>query len=366
MYPGRTDPDFGIFVAQLERQLVAQGHELARAVIDRRGGSRTKYARLGADAAREAWRFQPDVVYAHFLVPAGALAALASLLADAPLVVTAHGRDVRNIGRIPGVREATRLVLRRAATVVCVSDYLRRELERALPEAASKTAVVDCGVDLDRFRGRDGGEARRRVGWDGGGPFFLFVGTLDERKNVLRLAEAFTRLGTGQLALVGDGPLRARLEALQHGVRSRLLHPDAQHGVRSHPLHPAAPVQRAGAGPVVRIVGRVPHPRVADWIAACDVLVQPSLVEPFGQALLEAMASERSVVATRVGGPPEFVTPRSGVLVDPTSVDSIERGLREALALPRPNLQARQAAARHDVRVQARRVSRILAEASSR
>ena len=103
---------------------------------------------------------------------------------------------------------------------------------------------------------------------------------------------------------------------------------------------------------------------MADWIAACDVLVQPSLVEPFGQAILEAMASERTVVATRVGGPPEFVPPEAGVLVDPESVDSIEAGLRLAAELPRPNPAARAAAAGHDVRRQARRVASLLERAA--
>ncbi len=332
MYPGRTDPDFGVFVAQLERQLIARGHDLQRAVVDHRGGSRTKYAQLGADAVRAAWRFRPDVVYAHFLAPAGALAAIASVVSGAPLVLTAHGRDVRNIGEIPGVRESTRVTVRRAAAVIAVSDYLRRELEAKLPELAGRVSVVDCGVDLDRFRGRDPAEARALVGWDGDGPRFLHVGSLDERKNVLRLADAFERLRGGQLAFVGDGPLRAHLEGR----------------------------------PGIRIAGRVAHPRVAEWVGACDILCQPSLVEPFGQALLEAMASERSVVATRVGGPPEFVSPASGVLVDPGSVEAIEEGLRAAARLPSPNAAARGEANRHDVRAQAARIERILAQASGR
>jgi glycosyltransferase involved in cell wall biosynthesis len=332
MYPGRTDPDFGVFVAQLERELIAQGHEIERAVIDQRGGSRSKYVRLGTDALRIGLRFDPEVVYAHFLVPTGALGALASVLTGAPLVVTAHGRDVRNIGEIPGVLEATKLTVRRAATIVAVSDYLRRELEAKLPELAGRVAVVDCGVDLDRFRGRDATEARARVGWDGEGPRFLFVGSMHERKNVLRLADAFASVETGQLVFVGDGPLRSALAG------------------------------RDG----IRLVGRVAHARVAEWIGACDVLCQPSLVEPFGQALLEAMASERSVVATRVGGPPEFVTPACGALVDPTSVESIADGLRKAAALPSPNVASRREASLHDVRVQAQRISRILADAVAR
>jgi glycosyltransferase involved in cell wall biosynthesis len=210
--------------------------------------------------------------------------------------------------------------------VIAVSDFLRRELETKVPEARGKTVVIDSGVDLERFRGRDAAEARATVGWDGEPPFFLCVGTLDERKNVLRLAEAFERLGSGSLAFVGDGPLRARLEGR----------------------------------PRIRVVGRVPHEQVADWIAASDVLCQPSLLEPFGQALLEALASERPVVATRIGGPPEFVTPEVGALVDPVSVDSIEAGLRAAADLPRPNVAGRAVAAEHDVKRQAERIGRVL------
>lgn len=332
MYPGRSDPDLGVFVAQVERELLAQGHEVERAVIDHRGGSRTKYVELGRDAFGKARSFRPHVVYAHFLVPAGALAAVAALASRAALVLTAHGRDVRNIGAIPGVRAATRLAVRRAAAVVAVSDYLRRELVLALPELRDRVEVIDCGVDLRRFRGRNATEARALLGWNGDGPFFVFVGTLDERKNVRRLLEAHERLGGGQLALVGDGPLRSL----------------------------------AAGRPGVRLAGRVPHPRVAEWIAACDVLALPSTIEPFGQTLLEAMASERSVVATRIGGPPEFVPPGAGVLVDPLSVESIEAGLREAAELPTPNLAARVAAAEHDVVRQAARIADVLERAAGR
>jgi glycosyltransferase involved in cell wall biosynthesis len=70
-------------------------------------------------------------------------------------------------------------------------------------------------------------------------------------------------------------------------------------------------------------------------------------------------------VATRVGGPPEFVTPQAGVLVDPASVASIAEGLLAAAELPSPNPAAREAAAGHDVRRQAERVERVLEEASA-
>src|SRR5260221_10648230 len=145
MYPGPDAPDLGTFVAQVERELVARGHEIELAVLDTRAGGKLRYVTLARRTLRAA---QPDVVYAHFLVPAGLIAAFAG---RAPLVVTAHGRDVRNIGAYPGMAATTRLVVRRASTVICVSDYLRRELETKLPEAVGKIEVVSSGVDRERF-----------------------------------------------------------------------------------------------------------------------------------------------------------------------------------------------------------------------
>jgi glycosyltransferase involved in cell wall biosynthesis len=216
--------------------------------------------------------------------------------------------------------------VRRAAAIVAVSDYLRRELEERVPEARGRVEVVDSGVDLTRFAPADAAPARAELGWEGDGPAFVCVGGLDERKNVLRLAAAFERHGEGRLAFVGDGPLRAQLEGR----------------------------------PGIQLAGRVEHDRVARWLAAADVVCQPSLVEPFGQAILEAMASARSVVATRVGGPPEFVPPEAGVLVDPLDEEAIAAGMRAAAALPSPNEAARAAAAEHDVNRQAERIEAIL------
>src|SRR5262249_56385983 len=95
-----------------------------------------------------------------------------------------------------------------------------------------------------------------------------------------------------------------------------------------------------------------------------DVVCQPSLVEPFGQALLEAMACGRSVVATSVGGPPEFVTPDAGVLVDPADGQALVEALRAAAALPTPNLAARAAAEEHDFLRQAERIEALLERAA--
>ena len=132
MYPGPDAPELGSFVATLEHALEARGHELARAVVDRRGG-RDRHARLAVDVLRTAHSFRPDVVYAHFLVPAGLLAALAG---RAPLVVTAHGQDVENARRSRAVRSATQLTVRRAHAVVAVSAWLLDRLVEVVPGCA--------------------------------------------------------------------------------------------------------------------------------------------------------------------------------------------------------------------------------------
>jgi glycosyltransferase involved in cell wall biosynthesis len=321
MYPGPAAPDLGVFVRGMEEALRARGHDLERAVLDTRGGGRRRYAVLARRARESASRFRPDVLYAHFLVPSGLIAGLAS---RAPLVVTAHGQDVRNIGAVLGVAPATRYVVERAATVVAVSDFLRRELETKIPAARGKTEVVDCGVDLERFPLLPARAA------DAAGPAYVCVGSLTRRKNVVRLARAFERLGEGTLTFVGEGLCRSHLEGR----------------------------------PGVTLAGRLPHGELSSCLAACDVLCLASLVEPFGQALLEAMASGRPVVATRVGGPPEFVTPEAGILVDPLDEEALADALRRAVVLPRPNEAARAVAGEHDVRRQAERVEAILERAA--
>src|SRR5207253_975709 len=86
-----------------------------------------------------------------------------------------------------------------------------------------------------------------------GGPHFLCIGSLIARKNVVRLARAFERLGEGTLTFVGDGPLRPQLEG------------------------------RRG----VELAGTVPYDAVPARIAAAHVVCQPSLIEPFGQPDLD-------------------------------------------------------------------------------
>ena len=330
MWPGADDPDLGSFLVPIRDELERLGHEIELVDIDHRRSSRTKYARLSREAVAAARRVRPDVVFTHMLFPAGAAGAFASIAGRAPLVVMAHGQDVANIGTMTGVATATRFVVGRAEALICNSGWLRDQLAAKIPAAREKSTVADCGIDLDSFAPLDAAPARAEVGWDGEGPGFVCVGSLIERKNVVRLADAFAALGRGRLAFVGDGPLRPELEG-----RSGII-----------------------------VTGRIPRSEVRSWIAAADVLCQPSLIEPFGQATLEGLAMARSVVSTTVGGPPEFVSESAGVLVDPTSTEALTEALERAASMPTPNPAAREAAAAHDVEIQVGRMAAVLERAA--
>lgn len=331
MWPSPENPDLGSFLVPIKEELERSGHEVEVVAISRRGGAPTKYARLGANSVAAAMRRRPDVIFAHFLYPAGAAGVLASLAARRPLVAMAHGQDVANLGEVSGALVGTRAVVARARGLIANSRWLADRLAEQIPAAAPKLEIANCGIDLDAFEPRPQAEARRALGWEPGGPAFVCVGSLIDRKNVIRLADAFERLGRGRLTFVGDGPLRAALEGR----------------------------------PGVTITGRIPQTEVPVWIAASDVLCQPSLIEPFGQATLEGMAMERSVVATSVGGPPEFVPPEAGVLVDPLATDELTGALERAAAMPLPNQAARTAARGQDVTRQVAKMAAVLGRAAA-
>ena len=339
MYPGPGNPDYGAFVETMCAALEGTGADVQRVVIDTRAHGPVRTPAKYLDLARRAIAGvrDVDVVYAHYLFPTGAIAAACGHLTGRPWVVTAHGRDVQNLQQTR-IRIATAPAVSGAAAVICVSRYLAAALRDSglrLPPVY----VANMGVDLDRFAIADRGAARRRLGLPDG-PLVIAVGGLTDRKNPLRLLQAFTTVRQwrpdARLALVGDGPLRAAVRA---GVR------------------------RLGLGGAVDMPGAVLHADVATWMAACDVLALPSLVEPLGVVALEAMASGRPVAATRVGGAAEVVG-RAGTLVDPGDPRSIAGGILRLLASPPDPASCRAAAGAHDVRRQAGRVAEILETAA--
>lgn len=243
-----------------------------------------------------------DVLLGAWIYP-DACAAL--LLADElgiPCVVKAHGSDVNEIARRIDVRPIVRRMLPRAAAALAPSRGLVAELS-GLGVPPRRCFHVPNGVDAAVFRPRDRAEARRLLRVDPSTKLVVFVGRLVREKGLLELLAAMRELPHATLAVVGGGPL-------EDAVRAR-----------------AAEDRR------VLAVGQKPLADVATWVAASDVVALPSWMEGSPNAVLEALASGRPVVATRVGGIPEVVAPgQNGELVPPREPEALARALERALA----------------------------------
>lgn len=244
---------------------------------------------------REGW--VADVVHAHEY-PADRPAALAARLMKAPLVMSEHASALA-LGELSAddVGYARRAFKR--ATVVCApSDSLAQSI---VPLAGTTPVrVVSSPVDTRLFQPPDGRErAATRL---------LSVGNLVEVKGHRYLLDAMKTLldrdTTITLDIVGDGPLRDRLEqqARELGIASS-----------------------------VTFSGRLERGHVAARMRDADVFVLPSLWETQGVVLLEAMASGLPSVATRVGGTPEVVDSDAGVLVEASSPSALVHGISEVI-----------------------------------
>ncbi len=236
------------------------------------------------------------------------------LLAPCPVVVTIH--DLSFI-RFPTLfRPANRLYLKvlthlsahRARRLIAVSAYTAAETTRLLGVSPERIDVVYHGVDpvfrplpadeVAAFRQRRGLPER----------FVLFVGTLEPRKNLVRLVEAFARIheNGGRVGLVlagGKGwlydELFARVEAL--GLSKEVIFP-----------------------------GYVMNDELPLWYNAATALAYPSLYEGLGLPVLEAQACGTPVLTSNISSLPEAAGD-AALMVDPYDVEALASGLNRLL-----------------------------------
>jgi glycosyltransferase involved in cell wall biosynthesis len=249
-----------------------------------------------------------DVVLGSWAYPDGYAAVLLSALLGAPAVVKVHGSDINVLAREAGPRRRLQWALPRAARVVAVSRALAdRVAELGVPR--ERIDLVPNGIDTRLFRPGDRLQARRRLGLDARTLQVLCLARVEREKGALDLVSAFGLSPLRRAALismVGAGSASAECERL---------------------------AKRLGVS--LRLAGAKPHAEVADELAACDVLALPSWNEGMPNAVLEALASGRKVVATRVGGVPEIVSSNElGLLVPPRNPPALARALERALGEP--------------------------------
>jgi D-inositol-3-phosphate glycosyltransferase len=338
-------PDAGgqnVHVRELSRALAAAGHEVT--VFTRRDdpdrpemvpmqpGVTVRHVAAGParpiakddilghipDLARgleESWRAEPpDIVHAHFWM-SGRAAATAARALDLPLVQTFHalgcvkrrhqGRaDTSPDARVPAERQLTRRVDRVIATC---EDELFELIRMGAPRG--RVSVVPCGVDTVDFS-PDGPALPR-----GERPRLVSIGRLVRRKGVDEVVTALAAVPGAELLIAG-GPAEATLDP----DTARLQALAARHGVSDR----------------VRFLGAVPRAEVPALLRSADAVVCAPWYEPFGIVALEAMACERAVVATAVGGMQDTVVHGvTGLHVPPRSPDALAAALRDLLSDPK-------------------------------
>lgn len=234
-------------------------------------------------------------------------ATAAARLIGLPAVATFHGRAYYAETRM---RRAISRLTSHTASVVAVSEDIRRHLCEAAGLAGHRVHFIPNGVDVDRFRFDPEARERERAALGVSGQQFLIgaVGSYYPVKGHSHLIKALRLVVDAasdvQLVIAGQGPLAAEL---QQQV-------DAMNLTRN-----------------VRLLGYVADP--AALLSALDAFVMPSLSEGRPLALLEAAANGRPIVASSVGGIPELVDHETtGLLVPPADPRELAEALGRLMA----------------------------------
>jgi len=242
---------------------------------------------------------QPDIIHAHSAVWAGVAAEAISSETGVPYVLTEHSTGFAR-GLYASWRRPLERAFRNARAVVAVGQALREQLARYRPR--DDIEVIPNMVDVDLFMlppgPRDESVFR-----------YVCIGYLQPRKGVDVLLHAFERAFRGipgvSLHIGGDGPERRKLEALAQSL-------DIDRQVVFHGL-----LDRQGVRDLL-------------WSAHC--CVSSSRIETFGINLVEALSTGIPVVATRSGGPEDFIGPELGELVPPDDPTALAAGMQKVRA----------------------------------
>ena len=256
-----------------------------------------------------------DIIHIHDWLTAEAGISSKHFL-NKSLVSTVHSTEV---GRSQGLHNPDSFLIDgiewwmtyEAKRVIVCSNSVKWELESHFNLPHDKVTVIPNGVEISNFNlniNRE--EVKRRYGIKPNERIVLFIGRLVPQKGVDTLIKAvpliLQRHRDAKILIAGDGWSRTYLEELAKSM---------------------------GLGDHVRFLGFISDWELADLMVAADVLVVPSVYEPFGIVALEGMAAGTPVVATNIGGLSEIIEhDRTGVLVYPRNPESIAWGVNRVLS----------------------------------
>lgn len=252
--------------------------------------------------------FFPRTDISHFFnysVPAGVKGCCAVTVYDMVFRDMPETMEPRNRRRLAAVLEKS---LKRAQLVVTISEFSRQRILHWYDIPPEQVVVVPCGVDTQRFHPLSAEEINNNLPKDVPPQYLLYLGTLEPRKNLCRLLDAYALL-------------RSRCRDLPPLVLAGVK------GWESSELY-----RRIGAlgGSVIQL-GFVPSEQLVPLICGAEGFLFPSLYEGFGLPPLEAMACGVPVLTSNAASMPEVVG-ECAVLTDPLSTESIADGIERLLS----------------------------------
>jgi glycosyltransferase involved in cell wall biosynthesis len=238
------------------------------------------------------------------------LAFVSPLVCPCPTVVTVHDLSFALFPELfrgangAYLRLFTRISCRRATRIIAVSENTRADVMRLYGVPGERVQAVPEGV-RPVFHPRSAAEiAEFRRARSLPNHFVLFVGTLEPRKNLATLIEAFSKISNVKLVLVGG----------KGWYYDQIF----------------ASVERLGLNDRVILAGYVPNSDLPLWYNAADAFVFPSRYEGFGLPVLEAMACGTPTVTSTASSLPE-VAGDAALTVAPDDVDALADALHRAL-----------------------------------
>lgn len=255
--------------------------------------------------------FRPNILHAHAATAPGYIGLMIKKIYGLPLVCSLRGCDINTYPYYGTFSmNFTKKLIAEADQLLSVSGALKEAANTfEKPKREIKVVYNGCNIDSFIFRKEDRLQIRGELGISESDKVLVFIGSLSEDKGVVELLTAFTKLIPNKehlhLMIIGNGPEKTRIQN------------DADTLIDDGKVH---------------IIGERAHREIPKYLSAADLFVLPSYSEGLPNVILEAMACNLPVIATRVGGIPEAVEDgKSGILVEKKDAVSLKGAIEYLL-----------------------------------
>lgn len=264
---------------------------------------------------RIATKTRTDILHVHWVLPNGPVAMLVSKITRIPYILSLHGSDVYFAKKNKLFGWVAGLVLKRASYIsACSEDLMNNAISLGAP--ADNIHLIPWGADPHIFSpSKRSKEFLSKLGLSDEYFIVSALGRLVYKKGFDKLIEAWkdvtNQIDNARLMIGGEGPIRDELidQSRNLGIADRIL-----------------------------FTGRIDWDKVPEFLSSSDMFVLPSVRDHYGNidglptVLLEAMASETPVIASRLGGIPLVIqNGKNGLLVPPGDIPALTHAIRELI-----------------------------------